>query len=42
MTEIGGENPSGGDGSRQPGANELELARIEGRHVSEIAKRLAG
>ena len=30
-----------GDGSRQPAANELEGARFQGRHVADIAARLA-
>jgi NAD(P)H dehydrogenase (quinone) len=32
---------SAGDGSRQPSANELELARFQGKHVAEITKKLA-
>jgi len=32
---------AGGDGSRQPSANELDIARFQGRHVAEIAARLA-
>jgi NAD(P)H dehydrogenase (quinone) len=31
---------AGGDGSRQPSANELEGARFQGRHVAEIAAKL--
>jgi len=31
-----------GDGSRQPGEKELALARFQGRHVAEIAGKLAG
>ena len=31
---------AGGDGSRQPSANELEGARYQGRHVAEIAAKL--
>ena len=31
---------AGGDGSRQPSANELEGARFQGRHVADIANRL--
>ena len=48
MSEITGGTPygattlAGGDGSRKPSANELELARFQGRHVAEIAKKLAG
>lgn len=30
-----------GDGSRQPGEKELALARFQGRHVAEIAGKLA-
>ena len=33
---------TGGDGSRQPSANELEGARYQGRKVAEVAKRLFG
>ena len=33
---------TGGDGSRQPSANELEGARWQGRHVAETAKKLFG
>jgi NAD(P)H dehydrogenase (quinone) len=48
MTEITGGSPygattiTGGDGSRMPSENELAIARFQGRHVTEIAKRLAG
>lgn len=48
MAEITGGTPYGattlsdGDGSRQPSANELEIARFQGRHVTGIAARLAG
>ncbi|MGQ7792311.1 NAD(P)H:quinone oxidoreductase [Faunimonas sp. B44] len=47
MDEITGGSPygattlSGGDGSRQPSRNELEGARFQGRHVAEIAGKLA-
>ncbi len=46
MEEISGGTPYGattlaGDGSRQPSANELEIARFQGRHVAEIARKLA-
>jgi len=47
MDEITGGTPYGattlsdGDGSRQPSDNELEIARFQGRHVAEIAARLA-
>ena len=46
MTEITGGSPygsstlAGGDGKRMPSENELEIARFQGRHVAEIAKRL--
>ncbi|CAB4243810.1 putative conserved flavoprotein [Methylacidimicrobium sp. AP8] len=48
MAEITGGTPygastlAGPDGSRQPSANEKEIARFQGRHVAEIAKRLRG
>ncbi|KJC60342.1 NAD(P)H-quinone oxidoreductase [Bradyrhizobium sp. LTSPM299] len=48
MDEITGGSPYGastltrGDGSRQPSANELELARFQGMHVADIARRLNG
>ncbi|MDH3595665.1 MAG: NAD(P)H:quinone oxidoreductase [Rhodospirillales bacterium] len=47
MDEISGGTPygastlAGGDGSRQPSENELTIARFQGRHVAEIAARLA-
>lgn len=47
MDEITGGSPYGattlanGDGSRQPSATELEGARFQGRHVAEIAGKLA-
>ncbi len=31
---------AGSDSKRQPSANELEIARFQGRHVAEIAKAL--
>lgn len=46
MDEITGGSPygattlAGGDGKRTPSANELELARFQGRHVASITKRL--
>ncbi len=46
MDEVTGGSPygastiAGGDGSRQPSANELDGARFQGRHVAEIAARL--
>jgi NAD(P)H dehydrogenase (quinone) len=48
ITEITGGSPygastiTGGDGSRQPSENELAIARFQGRHVSQIAAKLAG
>ena len=33
---------AGGDGSRQPSEIELEGARFQGRHIAEIAGKLAG
>lgn len=48
MKEITGGSPYGagtlaaGDGSRQPSENELAIARFQGRHVTQIAKKLAG
>ena len=47
MDEITGGSPygagtlAGGDGSRSPSGNELAIARFQGRHVAEIAARLA-
>ncbi len=47
MNEITGGSPygagtlAGSDGSRQPSANELAIARFQGRHVAEIAAKLA-
>jgi NAD(P)H dehydrogenase (quinone) len=46
MAEISGGTPygattiAGADGARQPSANELDGARFQGRHVTEIASRL--
>ncbi len=46
MDEITGGSPygagtlAGSDGSRQPSANELAIARFQGKHVAEIAKKL--
>jgi NAD(P)H dehydrogenase (quinone) len=48
MGEVTGGTPYGattitrGDGSRQPSENELEGARFQGRHVSEITAKLWG
>jgi NAD(P)H dehydrogenase (quinone) len=46
LDEISGGSPYGattitaGDGSRWPSANELEMAKFQGRHVAEITKKL--
>ena len=46
ISEITGGSPygastiTGGDGARQPSENELAIARFQGRHVADIAKRL--
>jgi NAD(P)H dehydrogenase (quinone) len=46
MAEITGGTPygattlAGGDGSRQPSENELAVARFQGKHVAEIARKL--
>jgi NAD(P)H dehydrogenase (quinone) len=48
MTEITGGSPygagtlAGADGKRVPSENELAIARFQGRHVAQIAKKLAG
>jgi NAD(P)H dehydrogenase (quinone) len=47
MNEVSGGSPygastlAGPDGSRQPTANELAIANFQGRHVAQIASRLA-
>lgn len=47
ITEISGGSPygsstiTGGDGSRLPSANELAIARFQGRHTAQIAAKLA-
>ncbi len=47
LEEISGGSPygastiSGGDGSRQPSERELGMARFQGKHVAEIAGKLA-
>src|SRR5262245_8468299 len=47
VTEVMGNSPygastiAGGDGSRQPSAVELDGARFQGRHVAQIAAKLA-
>ncbi len=40
-TPYGASTITGGDGSRQPSANELTIARFQGDHVAKIAKKLA-
>ncbi|MBW7851512.1 MAG: NAD(P)H:quinone oxidoreductase [Rhodospirillales bacterium] len=48
MDEISGGSPygastiAGGDGSRRPSANELELMRFQARHLTAIADKLRG
>lgn len=48
VAEVMGNSPYGastiaaGDGSRQPSAVELEGVRFQGRHVAQIATKLAG
>lgn len=48
VSEVSGGTPYGAstlaasDGSRQPTANELDIARFQGKHVAEIAKKLHG
>ena len=45
MSEITGGSPygastlAGGDGSRQPSENEIKIARFQGTHVAEVAKK---
>jgi NAD(P)H dehydrogenase (quinone) len=47
MKEVSGGTPygattlAGPDGSRQVSPNELEIARFQGRHVADIARRLS-
>jgi NAD(P)H dehydrogenase (quinone) len=47
MSEISGGSPygagtlTGGDGSRQPSENELTIARFQGSHVANVAKKQA-
>ncbi|PZN32120.1 MAG: NAD(P)H:quinone oxidoreductase [Proteobacteria bacterium] len=41
-TPYGASTIAGGDGSRQPSKIELEGARYQGRHVAEIAAKIAG
>jgi NAD(P)H dehydrogenase (quinone) len=39
-TPYGASTITGGDGSRLPSDNELAIARFQGKHVAEIARRL--
>ncbi|MBA7669159.1 p-benzoquinone reductase [subsurface metagenome] len=47
LDEVTGGSPygattiAGTDGSRMPSENELAMARFQGRHVADIARRLA-
>jgi NAD(P)H dehydrogenase (quinone) len=47
MSEITGGSPYGAgtladsDGSRQPSENELSIARFQGAHVAEVARKQA-
>lgn len=41
-TPYGATTLAAGDGSRTPSESELAIARFQGRHVAEIAKRLFG
>ena len=40
-TPYGASTVAGGQGERQPSSNELEGARFQGRHSSELAKKLS-
>ncbi|MHB0776639.1 NAD(P)H:quinone oxidoreductase [Halomonas sp. WWR20] len=40
-TPYGATTIAGGDGSRQPSENELTIARFQGKHVAELAAKLA-
>jgi NAD(P)H dehydrogenase (quinone) len=48
LDEVTGGSPygattiAGGDGSRQPSANELAGARFQGKHIAEVANKLFG
>ena len=41
-TPYGASTIAGSDGSRHPSANERAIASFQGRHVADVAKRLAG
>lgn len=38
-TPYGASTLAGSDGSRQPSANEIKIARFQGAHVAEVAKK---
>jgi NAD(P)H dehydrogenase (quinone) len=40
-TPYGATTLAGADGKRQPSENELKIARYQGKHVAEIATKLA-
>jgi len=40
-TPYGASTVTGADGSRQPSANELAIARFQGKYVTEVARALA-
>jgi NAD(P)H dehydrogenase (quinone) len=40
-TPYGASTLAGADGSRQPSANELKIARFQGAHVAQVAKKLS-
>jgi NAD(P)H dehydrogenase (quinone) len=39
-TPYGATTIAGGDGSRQPSANELNIAKFQGKHVAEVTAKL--
>jgi Multimeric flavodoxin WrbA len=41
-TPYGATTIAGGDGSRQPSAEELEIARYQGQYVAGLAVKLQG
>lgn len=41
-TPYGATTMAGSDGARQPSENELSIARFQGKHVAEIARKLSG
>ena len=40
-TPYGASTLAGADGSRQPSENELKIARFQGAHVAQVAKKLS-